>query len=136
LPRALGREVLRGRRFADRLPALVEDPRRAVDDEARRLGAGAHLRETEGERLVLDQRLAERAPLLGVLDRQLERLLRRADAARAERRAALGEAALGVVHALAFLADQRLGGDARILEHDLGDRRALVAGGVEHLPDR
>src|SRR5262249_59692030 len=56
-------------------------------------------------------------------------------AAGAERRAALGQAALGVFHALPLFADQRLGRDARILEHYLRNLRAAVPGGIEHLAD-
>ena len=80
-----------------------------------------YLGEAERQGLMLDQRLAERAALLGVLDRQLHRLLGRTDAPRAERRTTFREAALGVLHALPFLADQRLGGNAGVLEDDLGD---------------
>ena len=107
-------------------------PRRLDHHRVGGLDLGRHLRETEQDRLVLRDRLAERLALLGVGDAELEGPV--GDAARPRRDvdAAHLDAVHHLVEALARLAaEDLLGTDPVALEDGLGRVDALVA----HLVD-
>src|SRR5439155_22064524 len=75
-PRRLGREQLRLRAgLGVRLAALLQ-PSGAVDEQPRRVDLRRHVSELLLDRLVFSDRLAERAPFLGVLARDVVRGLR------------------------------------------------------------
>jgi hypothetical protein len=86
---------------------------------------------------VLADRLAERLPLLAVADRILEGRARDADRARRDVDAADLEPGQRDLEAAALLAaDERVGGQAVVLERDLARLDAAIAELVEVAADR
>src|SRR5262249_61423516 len=84
--------------------------------------------ELELDRLVLPDRLPEGLAHLAVGDRLVERRLRKADAAGGDIDASKLEPAQRVFEAEPFLAaDQAIGGNDVVFEHELGGVDALVA---------
>src|SRR3954447_12168294 len=81
---ALGGEELRHAGLELRALAGVLHPGGAERHQARRVDLRRHVGELELDRLVLGDRLAERLALPGVLQRELERALGDADAARGD----------------------------------------------------
>ena len=79
---------------------------------------GEH-REALPDALLLVERPAEGLPRRHVIDREIERGLRLAHRHRADHGALVLEVAHDRVEAAAFLAEQVLGRDAAILEHEL-----------------
>ena len=90
-----------------------------MDHLPRHLDLRRHLGEPELQRLVLEDRLAEGDPLLGVGERRLERRPRHADRLRADADPPALEAGERDLQPLAFLAEQVLRRDAAVLEQDL-----------------
>jgi hypothetical protein len=90
-----------------------------VHELARRLDLRRHPGEAELHRLVLEDRLAEGDALLGVGERGVEGGAGHADGLGADADAAAFEAGEGDLQALAFVAEQVVGGDAAVLEGDL-----------------
>ena len=82
------------------------------------LDRGGHVGEQEGEALVLDDRPAERLPLAGVADGDVEGGLREPDGDRADAEAAGVEGGEGDRQAAAALADEPVGRDRDVVQAD------------------
>jgi hypothetical protein len=89
------------------------------EEAARGLELGRHVGEPELRGLELRDRLAEGTARLHVVQRDVERRLRAAQRAGGDVQPPAVEAGHGVAEALAFLAQQRLGGNAGGFEQDL-----------------
>ena len=97
------------------------------DEQARGVDAQRHVGEPERDRLVLGDRLAELAALLGVRDRVLERRAGEPRRGGAERDARAVERRHQAAEARALLAEPAVVGDEAVLEEQLGvDDRALA----------
>src|SRR5262249_34826601 len=108
--------------------AAIEGLRRIEREQTRRAGAGRHLAELELDRLVLADRLAKSLAHLRIFAGELQRTLRNADAARGDVDAAQLQPARDLEEAPALdAADQILGRQAIVLEHDLCRIDRLVA---------
>src|SRR5262249_22624603 len=119
-----GRELLAGRRH----------PRSAPHEQTSRVDLHLHVGELERDRLIQDDRAAERLPLLRVLERVLVRGARNAERLRADERTARLERAHRRLYAraLAFTrtrdprvelllaTEETPTGDAYVVEHDFG----------------
>ncbi len=102
---------------------------RLVHEQSRRLDLGDHVRELALDRLELRDRLAERAALLGVLQRLIERPLREAHAHRGDADAPDVEDVQELLEPRPARPQQVLRGDAAIGER----QRARVARVPAHL---
>ena len=121
-------KILGHARFHVAALAAIEGGRRIERQQPRGARARRHLAELELDRLVLADRLAEGLAHLGILGRELQRAFRHADAARGDVDAPELQPARRLVEALAFdAADQVLGRDAIVLEHQLAGIDRLVA---------
>ena len=137
LERRLGGEVLRHAGLHVAALAAVEGGGGIEREQARGARARRHLAELELDRLVLADRLAEGLAHLRVLGRELQRAFGDADAARGDVDAAELEPAGRLVEALPLdPADQVVGRNAIVLEHELGGVDRLVAELLELAADR
>ena len=94
---------------------------------ARRLEAGGHVRQAERHGLVLEDGLAEGAPLVRVADGDLEGRARHADALRGNADAPTFQVGEGDAIALALLAQPVLGRDDHVVEADLAGIGGILA---------
>src|SRR5229473_3137919 len=134
----LGGKELHHRRLLVAAPLLVDLVADEVHQLARRLDLGRHAGEAKARVLEVADRLAELAALLGVGGGVFQCAARQSDGARRGMGAGALQAGGDVVEGAAFLADQRRGGQAAVVEGefpglpaeiaDLGNRRALNAG--------
>ncbi|MNQ72638.1 hypothetical protein D3C85_873480 [compost metagenome] len=88
---------------------------------------GGHVGQAEGHRLVLDDRLAEGHPLVGIVARRLERRASHAHRLGGDADAPALEVAQGDAVALALLAQAQAGRDAQLIELDLAGVRGVLA---------
>src|SRR5215207_2363987 len=105
LHRRVRGEALRERRLQRRALALVEEPRRLPDEQARRFDLGSHVGDQEVDALIHRDRLAELHSGLRVLDGVLVRGLGDPDGARCRARAGEIEGLHRDLEALTFLPD-------------------------------
>src|SRR5882757_10972667 len=134
----LGGEELHHRRLLVAAPLLVDLVADEIHQLARRLDLGRHAGEAKTRVLEVADRLAELAALLGVDGGVFQRAARQPDGARRRVGAGAFQPGGDVIEGAAFLADQRRGRQAAIVEGelpglpaeiaDLGNRRALHAG--------
>src|SRR2546422_832811 len=119
----LARVQLGDRRLHARVLAAIGLPRALPDQPAARAQLDLRVGEHPLDRLALAQLLAERLALLGVLDGHAMRGDGDPEVRRGVREAILHEEVERQVEPLPFLADQRVGGQHAVLEHDVvGDR--------------
>src|SRR5438552_755915 len=123
--KVLGREELRHRRPVRDPLAAVRTGRGVVDHQPRGMDADRGIGQHPLDRLMDGDRLPELDPRLRVLDRRLEKPLRRADGVGSEAEPAEVERAKRDLEALALGADPLRPGDPHLAEVELRGRRAV-----------
>src|SRR5439155_7711500 len=98
--------------------------------QVRRLDLHVGLGDRKGDALVLADRASEHDTLAGILGGAIDKPVAVADAFGGDQRALGVETVENVLEALAFLADQVLCGELKVIEEE------LVSLVIDHVPDR
>src|SRR6267378_39458 len=130
LPRGFRRELLGHVRFRPAGFSLVVQQGRPLDHQRGRLGRHVGTRDRELHALVLADWAAEYVPVVRIGGRFSDEPARIAHTLRPDQDALGVHAVEDIAKALAFLADEVLGGDLEVLEEDFGGRV------VDHGADR